>query len=589
MFLASLSLVVDNRSFFSFFNANRYDILQNLYEEDKKKTILPLKVQILEENAHKNKTDLLNQIKKLDDKKEYTKYYESLLSLLLSNCLDEGMFQQGLEKINERSVIRKKNGVYYTPEDVSSFILTNSLELALNGTIHKLTTESKFLSIISANHSNQPLLKSKIIESTILDPTCGTGAFLVKAFDLKIDLLKKLYGFVDKTDVLDVVRSLHGNDIDSFSTYITQTRLLFKAITVSKDIDISKLLKILQNNFLNYDFVSDSQKINEKFDFIIGNPPYVEKTQMPVSTKARYGNIYADVIHNSLSLLKNDGVFGYIVPISYISTPRFSKLRAIIQKNTSEEYVLSYADRPDCLFAGVHQKLNILIARKNKDKMQKHITYTSDYDYWYKAERSKLFDNVSFVKNNHITDTFYPKIGSTQESRIYERILAQPYSIQDKLSGDSKLYLNMRATFWIKSFISIPYKSKEYKELCFDSSTVHFINIVFNSSLFWWFWVKVSDCWHITQKELSLFRIPQLSKDDCLQAKRLSIKINDALESTKERVNTKQTLYEYKHKHCKEVIDELDNFLANLYNISADDLEYIKSYKKSYRLGIGSS
>ena len=587
MFFNSLESIADNKSFTSFFNANRYAILKNLYEEDKKKTTLPIKIQILEENVYKNKVDLLEQIKKLDCKKEHTEYYESLLSLLLSNSLDEGGFQQGLEKINERSCIQKKNGVYYTPEDVSSFILTNSVRLVLEDDNCGLKTETEFLLESHIFNNKTCNIKDQIIKYTILDPTCGTGAFLIKAFDFKVSLIEKVCGCLSDTDIIKIVGSLFGNDIDSFSTYITQTRLLFKAINLSRSIDVPKLLNTLLHNFYNYDFLCDYQKINRKFDFIIGNPPYVEKSQLSGTVKSKYGNIYADVIDNSFSLLKDKGVMGYIIPISYISTPRFSELRAVVQKNTSKEYVLSYADRPDCLFVGVHQKLNILIAQKCKSN--EHTTYTSDYDYWYTSERSRLFLDTSFIKNSFVTDAFYPKIGTACEEQIYRKILQQPLNILDRMCGNTKVYLNMRATFWIKSFIDIPYKSNEYKELCFDELTAHFVNVILNSSLFWWFWVKVSDCWHITRKELSLFKIPLLSKEELEMSKELSLKINRALESTKERVDTKQTLFEYKHKKCKSIIDELDDFLAQLYGLSENELKYIKSYKEQYRLGMGSS
>ena len=41
-----------------------------------------------------------------------------------------------------------------------------------------------------------------------------------------------------------------------------------------------------------------------------------------------------------------------------------NKLREIVIEKFSTQFVLSFADRPDCLFPRVHQKLNIVIAKR---------------------------------------------------------------------------------------------------------------------------------------------------------------------------------------------------------------------------------
>ena len=67
---------------------------------------------------------------------------------------------------------------------------------------------------------------------------------------------------------------------------------------------------------------------------------------------------------------------GFVIPLSYVSTPRMSKIREILHVYVPEQYILSYSDRPDCLFTSVHQKLCILIG-KNK-KIEKTI-FTGNY------------------------------------------------------------------------------------------------------------------------------------------------------------------------------------------------------------------
>ena len=65
-----------------------------------------------------------------------------------------------------------------------------------------------------------------------------------------------------------------------------------------------------------------------------------------------------------------------------------------------------------------------------------------------------------------------------------------------------------------------------------------------NSSLFWWYWISVSDCWHVS-RELNGFRAPVVS--DASRFTDLAEALDAKLEITKEYVGTKQTEYEYKH------------------------------------------
>ena len=74
------------------------------------------------------------------------------------------------------------------------------------------------------------------------------------------------------------------------------------------------------------------------------------------------------------------------------------KLREELGDLVSEQYILSYADRPDCLFDSVHQKLCILIG---KDRKVEKTVFTGNYQYWYKQERGTLFTDIQMVRNRY--------------------------------------------------------------------------------------------------------------------------------------------------------------------------------------------
>ena len=117
----------------------------------------------------------------------------------------------------------------------------------------------------------------------------------------------------------------------------------------------------------------------------------------------------------------------------------------------------------------------------------------------------------------------------------------------------------------------------------YNKNYVHLINCVLNSSLYWWYWIKVSDCWHITNKELEQFYIPEITMSESKKYQNLSKDLNNLLEQTKVKIDSKQAMYAYKHRLCKSQIDLIDDELAKLYNLTKKELDYIKNYKLYYR------
>lgn len=496
--------------------------------------------------------------------------------------ISDNSFQKILSNINEKSEKRKSNGVYYTPNDVAKYIICNSIINRLiydNKNTHNYDDCIKILSTLSNDKTNQLLYKLKTI-----DPTCGSGEFLLNLFELKYSIMEKNNKICDN-NILKICNTIYGNDIDEESTDISKIRLYFYISNKLKNKkSFEKLAKILKNNFYNYDFISESNKINNTFDLIVGNPPYVEYGKYSLKEKLinDYGNIYADVIRNSINLLNDKGVLGYIIPLSYTATTRMSKIRDYVKENTRKQFVLNFADRPDCLFDGVHQKLNILIAQKGNAKNR---IYTSNYKHWYNEERKQLLNGREVRLSKYRFEQFIPKIGNDIEESIFDKIYTKKknniFDTQN-ISG-KELYLNMRACFWIKAFTFNP-GSNEYKSFKYSENIYSFILCLLNSSLFWLYWTIISDCWHITTKELKTFKIP-VKKIELDKFKKLSKKLETKLESTKNYVGTKQVDYEYKHKLCKDVIDEIDDELAKIYNLTQIELDYIKSFAIKYRSG----
>lgn len=481
-------------------------------------------------------------------------------------------FEKSISKIHERSTDQKENGVFYTPVDVCDYIVYNSVHsLYCKSKNDLLDCNSLFKWFIDKN-----VALDFVFNKTVFDPTSGTGEFLVSVLKLKFKLLKSVRETITVDDVIKVLSTISGNDIDSDANNISKIRLFIQSALFLKRCDDS-IAHAIKDSFTTFDFLTIKKEDLNSFDLIIGNPPYVERTRV-----SKYGNIYADVIENASHFINENGVMGFIIPLSYVATPRMNGIRNAIERTFSKQLIANYSDRPASLFTRVHQKLTILIATNNSE--QKGI-YVSNYKYFYRETRQSIFKPKELVKLTRDYG-FYPKVGSEIELTIFDKVYGgEPFNFDNlKQKEGLPVYLNMRGFFWNKAFTFNP-GSSEYKEFRFSPEIRNYILCLMNSSLFWFYWVVMSDCWHITGRELSSFNVKAGKEIDYKQFDCLAKELEEKLEETKVYIGSVQTEYAYKHKCCKNIIDKIDDALAAIYKLNKQELIKVKNYALKYRVG----
>jgi len=132
----------------------------------------------------------------------------------------------------------------------------------------------------------------------------------------------------------------------------------------------------------------------DKYDFVIGNPPYYEFS--PLETlRHKFGsimngrvNIFSLFIYQGINLLKEGGYLAYVVPPSMNNGAYFSKLRKFITENSNIEYLQIIKDPK--LFHGAQQSIMLLILKKGKNKG----------DYLFEKNNILIFsENTNYLRN----------------------------------------------------------------------------------------------------------------------------------------------------------------------------------------------
>jgi type I restriction-modification system DNA methylase subunit len=288
-----------------------------------------------------------------------------------------GMYEQYLSYVqNEKTDSthkskRKAQGIYYTPKYIVDFLLDESLE--------KLIYEAR---------------KEKSLK--ILDPACGSGSFLIAAYDrlLEAQNNSSQASLYDSFEILQ--NSLYGVDIDDQAVEVAQLNLLLKAL-VEKTLLPTLQQNVQHGNSLIYGEAVELQDIfgqnvydnkpfnfaqempavfaSGGFDLIIGNPPYVfaRGGSFENSVKDFYKdhyqvaqyqlNTYALFIERAFQLLKDDGYLAFIVPNTWLTIQSYSGLRKFLLENSKTLKIINIYDK---VFSAANVDTCLLIAKKGK-------------------------------------------------------------------------------------------------------------------------------------------------------------------------------------------------------------------------------
>ena len=334
---------------------------------------------------------------------------------------------------------RKKDGVFYTPAYITKYIVESTLgtlceskkaELGINENFTKSTKSKKEDKIKTLQAYREYLLGLKIC-----DPACGSGAFLnatlkyLKTQHALLDELENaLYGSQLNFSYYDdkiLENNIYGVDINGESVEIAKLSLWLN--TAKKGTKLSTLSgKIKCGNSLItelFDWQKEFPEVFENggFDIIVGNPPYVnisniqdkeyrKKLQNNFYITKNKGDLYAYFIEKSFDLLKNDGKLGFIVPHTWKALDSFSKLREIL---VNQHTILKIVDLDFGVFVDAVVKPLILIANNAFDEFGK-IEIFSSID-------KKKYD-LELLNIRNFTDYIIDTESSENEKELFVKI-----------------------------------------------------------------------------------------------------------------------------------------------------------------------
>jgi len=316
-------------------------------------------------------------------------------------------------KVEEKPEVRKAGGVYYTPAYIVNYIVQNTIGKQI---IDKSPSDL-------AGGKNSPPFR-------VLDMACGSGSFLLGAYQYLLDHCLKWYQanppakntkavyqnakgetcltIAERKRIL--ITHIYGVDIDRQAVETTKLSLLLKALEGENDTSLSQQMTLFQeralpnlsenikcgNSLIASDFSMEAEELVRVhafdwpvqfpdaikaggFDAIIGNPPYIRPHNIEPDAKEYFwkhydtfekkGDIYCCFSQKAKNLCKNGGRLSFIVSNGWLRLDSFQRLRKMFLDQTAVE---SIVDLPDRVFAEAQVKTCIFVCTKVSDENERN-------------------------------------------------------------------------------------------------------------------------------------------------------------------------------------------------------------------------
>ncbi len=295
---------------------------------------------------------------------------------------------------------RKRDGIVYTPDYIARFIVERTLgahvEKLFRATMAEYAkgdpADYDSLTFSRGGKRGDPKWNERELAAwtdyrfrlqtlRVVDPACGSGVFLVTAFDwLKAEYdrvnakMEELRGsrtlFDPDGEILS--QNLYGVDVNAESVEITKLSLWLKTARYGKELaSLDHTIRVGDSLIedSNFAYLEHGFSWNKAFpevfatggfDVVLGNPPYVrmelikpmkpylEKRFEVVSDRA---DLYCYFYERGLRLLKDGGRLGYISSSTFFKTGSGKPLRRYLLKEAALETVTDFGDLQ--IFEGV--------------------------------------------------------------------------------------------------------------------------------------------------------------------------------------------------------------------------------------------
>jgi hypothetical protein len=242
----------------------------------------------------------------------------------------------------------------------------------------------------------------------VIDPACGSGIFLVEAFRRIVGRWNrdKKYEYIPGNDLISLLSSsIYGVDINREALRIASFSLCLTLCDYMSSKDIWNEFKfptLRANNLIESDFFAEDLKINyEKYDIVIGNPPWVDALSIHASEYQKKNNypvgsqqIAQLFVLKAADICKISGKIGMILPsksILYNVSTTNTSFRRFLFKNFNVDAMIDLTAFRKLLFASATGPAVIMFYSPRSVDYSKPILFCSPRPQYTLEDNWRIF------------------------------------------------------------------------------------------------------------------------------------------------------------------------------------------------------
>jgi hypothetical protein len=258
---------------------------------------------------------------------------------------------------------------------------------------------------------------------------------------------------------------------------------------------------------------------------------------------------------------------------------------------------MSFDDRPGKLFDGLQHCRSVIFLSEAPARTDSQLL-TTRYQRWPTEARPLLFMQFEYAHSPKavLYPGLFPKYATdtvvSAFSKVWEKSNTTIGQIAAQRQTEFFIFYQEATQYWVKATIGLPYYSKDGvvgapahgRYVYFDNrETTAVVCAILNSSLFYVYFIAYGDCFHLSDTLLTGFPVPS----PAFQEPRLvdlgldlqkSLTRNAVRKTIQTRDGSEITYAEFYASKSKSLIDEIDCVLAEHFDFSVGELDFIVNY-----------
>ncbi|MDR0547376.1 MAG: N-6 DNA methylase [Dysgonamonadaceae bacterium] len=222
----------------------------------------------------------------------------------------------------------------------------------------------------------------EILGKKIIDPACGDGRFLE-------EVVKRIILYSPENELKNNLECVYGWDIDANA--VIECRENLNKLVKDKNIEIKWNVSVTDSikKYEKPDIFSTNEL--QKFDFIVGNPPYIRIQHLDIMQRTYIQNnyefcksgstdIYIAFYELCLNLLSENGICGLITPNTFLFTETARPLRLHFAQNKNLVQITNYGDIQLFDNATTYSAITIFNTKRNNNFLFQKAIAETDFE-----------------------------------------------------------------------------------------------------------------------------------------------------------------------------------------------------------------